>query len=115
MQSIEFSRFGTLENGSENYSRASPVKDAPNISQATNPGGSVVIFIEKIPRLTPRQWEVLGRLVAGKRHKEIREELWISEATLDSHLRGIYKVFDSHCCDEAVAKAQKWGYIAHVT
>lgn len=41
--------------------------------------------------LTPREWEVLGHLANGFRNKEISDQLSISEETVKSHIKSIYR------------------------
>jgi len=44
--------------------------------------------------LTPREWEVLGLLSNGSRKKEIASHLSISEETVKSHIKSIYRKLD---------------------
>jgi DNA-binding CsgD family transcriptional regulator len=46
---------------------------------------------QPIQRLTEREQEVLGLLAEGMRNHEIAEQLSISENTLETHLRRIYR------------------------
>ena len=41
--------------------------------------------------LTEREQEVLKLVAQGKTNKEIREELYIADCTVDTHLHNIYK------------------------
>lgn len=54
--------------------------------------------------LSPRESEILGRLVKGLRYKEIAAELSISEFTVRNHLRHIYEKLHVHSRTEAVVK-----------
>ncbi|HUF09124.1 MAG TPA: LuxR C-terminal-related transcriptional regulator [Rhodothermales bacterium] len=44
--------------------------------------------------LTPREFEVLHRVAAGKTNKEIASELFLSERTIDRHVSSILTKFD---------------------
>jgi DNA-binding CsgD family transcriptional regulator len=44
-----------------------------------------------VPRLTPRQWELLRLLAAGHTNTQIARRLGISERTVRSHLENIYE------------------------
>ena len=46
-----------------------------------------------VPRLTPRQWELLRLLAAGHTNTHIARRLGISEGTVRTHLENIYE-----CC-----------------
>lgn len=45
---------------------------------------------------TPREIEIIGYLAQGKSNKQIAEELIISEHTVDSHRKNIYRKSDTH-------------------
>ena len=47
--------------------------------------------IERRPALTPRQIDVLARVVEGKRNKAIGVELGLSEATVKAHITAVFK------------------------
>lgn len=51
--------------------------------------------------LTAREQEVLKLLAQGKTNKEIREELYIADCTLDTHLHNIYKKLGLFATDRA--------------
>ena len=61
--------------------------------------------------LTPREMEVLQRMAAGKSNKEIGGELFISEGTIKSHIKGIFTKLDVVSRTEAVAAATRRGLI----
>jgi two-component system NarL family response regulator len=61
--------------------------------------------------LTPREMEVLQRMAAGKSNKEIGGELFISEGTIKSHIKGIFTKLDVVSRTEAVATATRRGLI----
>ena len=47
--------------------------------------------VESRPPLTPRQIDVLARVVEGKRNKAIGVELGLSEATVKAHITAVFK------------------------
>ncbi|QIN78443.1 PAS domain-containing protein [Rubrobacter marinus] len=63
------------------------------------------------PELTPRQREVLGMLADGKGVKEIRRELYLSQATVRNHVRSLLQALGAHSQLEALAKARKAGLL----
>ena len=55
--------------------------------------------------LTDREQDVLRELVEGMTKKQIGKKLFVSEHTVDSHLRSIYQKLHVHTRTEAVVKA----------
>jgi DNA-binding NarL/FixJ family response regulator len=62
--------------------------------------------------LTPRELEVLSRLVQGMTNKELAEALFISTNTVKRHLKAIYEKLEVHTRAAAVAKAVSSGLVA---
>lgn len=65
--------------------------------------------------LTARELEVLEFLVEGYKDRTIAESLFISEHTVRSHLKNIYKKFRVSSRSQAVAKAIREGIISSIT
>ena len=61
--------------------------------------------------LTAREIDVLGLLVKGLIKKEIGQELFISQHTVDMHLRSIYRKLQVRSQTEAVSKAFRQGLV----
>jgi len=57
--------------------------------------------------LTDRECGVLRELIEGKTKRQIGKSLYLSEHTVDSHLRNIYTKLHVHSRTEAVVKAIK--------
>jgi DNA-binding NarL/FixJ family response regulator len=57
--------------------------------------------------LTDREREVLRELIGGKTKKQMGKTLFLSEYTVDTHLRSIYAKLHVHSRTEAVVKAIK--------
>lgn len=55
--------------------------------------------------LTPRQWEILTRLLRGERVPMIARELFLSESTVRNHLSAIYARLGVHSQAELMAQA----------
>ena len=53
--------------------------------------------------LSPRQWEVLRRLVEGERVSRIAAAMYVSRSTVRNHLSAIYAKVGVHSQDELVA------------
>ena len=58
-----------------------------------------------VPRLTPRQWELLRLLAAGHTNAQIARRLGISEGTVRTHLENIYERLQVSSRTAAVARA----------
>ena len=48
------------------------------------------------PQITPRQMEVLQLLSSGHSTREIGRKLYLSEATVRNHIRGLLQAFGAH-------------------
>ncbi len=59
------------------------------------------------PHLTKREWEVLSLLASGYSNQKIASNLFISEATVKSHINHIYKKLNVHDRVEAALIAQQ--------
>lgn len=57
--------------------------------------------------LTDRERDVLRELIEGKTKKQMGKSLFLSEHTVDTHLRSIYQKLHVHSRTEAVVKAIK--------
>jgi DNA-binding NarL/FixJ family response regulator len=55
--------------------------------------------------LTPRESEILSLLCEGKSYKMIAAALFISQGTVHSHIKNIYRKLEVNSKSEAVAKA----------
>jgi DNA-binding NarL/FixJ family response regulator len=62
--------------------------------------------------LSGREVEVLGLVAQGKSNKDIASELWISEATVKSHLLRIYDKLGAKDRASAVVAAMKRGILS---
>lgn len=67
--------------------------------------------VEQIEPLTSREVEVLGFLVKGMIKKEIADMLFISQHTVDMHLRSIYRKMQVSSQTEAVSIALRLGLV----
>jgi PAS domain S-box-containing protein len=65
-----------------------------------------------VPRLTPRQLEILDLLASGLTTAEIATKLTIATETVRNHIRSIFRELDAHSRPEAVANAQRLGLLA---
>ena len=66
---------------------------------------------EGIPQITPRQMEVLRLLSSGHSTREIGSELYLSEATVRNHIRGLLQAFGAHSQLEVLARARELGVL----
>jgi DNA-binding NarL/FixJ family response regulator len=53
-----------------------------------------------VAELSPRQWEVLTRLLQGERVPRIAEELFLSQSTVRNHLADMFKKMGVHSQEE---------------
>jgi DNA-binding CsgD family transcriptional regulator len=58
-----------------------------------------------VPRLTPRQWELLRLLAAGLTNTQIARRLGVSEGTVRTHLENIYERLNVSSRTAAVTRA----------
>jgi len=65
--------------------------------------GLALMRIPEAASLTPRQWEVLQRLVAGQRVPTIAQQLYLSQSTVRNHLAAIFQAFGVHSQAELLA------------
>lgn len=65
----------------------------------------------RVPKLAPRQIEVLRRISEGASNREIAQDLSISEHTVKAHLRQIFLVMGVNKRTACVRKAQTLGII----
>ncbi len=61
--------------------------------------------------LTPRERQILERMVQGRIKKEIASDLDMNYHTVDAHIRSIYSKLEVHTRAGAVAKALKEGLL----
>ena len=64
-----------------------------------------------VPRLTPRESEVLPLLAQGLSNKEIARELGVSPDTVKDHLARMYGKLDACDRTEAVSRARTIGLL----
>src|SRR5262245_33255660 len=62
--------------------------------------------VEREPRLTPRQRQILSLLASGTRVKQIAARLTLSETTVRNHVHAILAELGAHSQLEAVARAR---------
>jgi DNA-binding NarL/FixJ family response regulator len=70
-------------------------------------GATPGLSLARIPEaagLTPRQWEILRRIVAGQRVRAIASELYVSPSTVRNHLSAIFQRFGVHSQAELLAR-----------
>jgi DNA-binding CsgD family transcriptional regulator len=66
-----------------------------NVANVTDPYAT-----PGISELSPRQWEVLTRLLQGERVPRIAEELFLSQSTVRNHLADMFKKMGVHSQEE---------------
>jgi DNA-binding NarL/FixJ family response regulator len=67
--------------------------------------------VSPLKDLTPRQMDVLRKLVQGKPNKVIARELDIAESTIKSHLTVAFRALNVNTRAQAVFKAASWGLL----
>jgi DNA-binding CsgD family transcriptional regulator/PAS domain-containing protein len=75
-------------------------------------GSTPGLSLARIPEaagLTPRQWEVLRRIVAGQRVPTIASELYLSQSTIRNHLSAIFERFGVHSQAQLLARLMPSG------
>ncbi|MDT8902770.1 response regulator transcription factor [Anaeroselena agilis] len=71
----------------------SPVPPPPFLAVAADTGEKVALLLKEA-QLTPRENDVFEQLLRGRNNPYIRKELNISDNTLKTHLRSIYRKLD---------------------
>ena len=61
--------------------------------------------------LTPREVEILVGVANGLSSRELAAKLFVSESTVKSHLRAIYRKINVHDRSQAVAYALRKGFV----
>lgn len=92
--------------------RASEIELVRELVRRANEEQRVISLPRKeVPQITPRQMEVLGLLSSGHSTREIGRELYLSEATVRNHIRGLLQAFGAHSQLEVLAKAREAGVL----
>lgn len=60
---------------------------------------------------TPKELEVLHAVAAGKRNREIADELYLSINTVEYHLRNIFAKLGASSRADAIVRAQRRGWL----
>jgi DNA-binding NarL/FixJ family response regulator len=63
-------------------------------------GLAALSYLPQLDQLTPRQAEVLDRLLQGKRVSTIANELYINPSTVRNHLAAIFQRLEVHSQSE---------------
>jgi DNA-binding CsgD family transcriptional regulator len=92
--------------------RASEVEMVRELVRRAGEGQRVISLPRKeAPQITPRQMEVLQLLSSGRSTREIGRELYLSEATVRNHIRGLLQAFGAHSQLEVLARAREVGVL----
>jgi ATP/maltotriose-dependent transcriptional regulator MalT len=57
--------------------------------------------------LSERELEVLQLIEAGKSNRRIAQELFVTEGTVKTHIRNIYRKLDAHSRTQALVRARE--------
>ncbi len=92
--------------------RASEVELVRELVRRAGEGKQVISLPHKeAPQITPRQMEVLQLLSSGHSTREIGRQLYLSEATVRNHIRGLLQAFGAHSQLEVLARAREAGVL----
>jgi len=92
--------------------RATEVELVRELVRRAGEGQRVISLPRKeAPQITPRQMEVLQLLSSGRSTREIGRELYLSEATVRNHIRGLLQAFGAHSQLEVLARAREAGVL----
>lgn len=116
--------FAALRAGARGYltKNVTPERLIGAITEVTRGGAPMSVAIARMvvesmrsPRdsakLTQRENEVLKQLCDGHSYKIIADRLCISELTVHSHIKNIYRKLEVHSQTEAVSKAFRHGLV----
>jgi DNA-binding NarL/FixJ family response regulator len=65
----------------------------------------------RAPQLTERERQVLGGMASGKSNGEIGRELYLSEDTVKTHARRLFRKLGAADRAQAVALGFRWGFV----
>jgi DNA-binding NarL/FixJ family response regulator len=65
----------------------------------------------RAPQLTERERQVLDGMAAGKSNGEIGRELYLSEDTVKTHARRLFRKLGAADRAQAVALGFRWGFV----
>jgi len=68
--------------------------------------------LQREPRLTPRQTEILDLIASGLSTSDIAEQLMLSTETVRNHVRNLLLELQAHTRLEAIAAARRHGLLA---
>jgi PAS domain S-box-containing protein len=80
--------------------------------EGRNPPLPELAALRPLPHLTQRQHEILELLAAGQSTAEMATQLTLSKETIRNHLRNIFRELQVHTRPEAIAAAQRLGFLA---
>lgn len=85
----------------------------PELSPLTDqsPGGNFKCEVAAYSSMSGRQFEVLRALADGHGNQAIAAELGISQNTVKTHLRKLFRLFDANTRVEVVMKAKSMGLV----
>jgi DNA-binding NarL/FixJ family response regulator len=114
-QAVKAGADGYLSKDSSKESVVSAIKDVNEGRSVLDPQVTKGLFgriTDKDPgALTDREMEVLQSLSDGKTTREVAAELFVSEETIKSHLKQIFRKLDVRDRVEAVAEAFRRGMV----
>jgi DNA-binding NarL/FixJ family response regulator len=64
-----------------------------------------------VPKLTPREREILALVAQGLSNPEIASRLFIGESTVKTHLLHVFEKLEVSDRTRAVIRAMEWGLI----
>jgi DNA-binding NarL/FixJ family response regulator len=85
------------------------VLEAARSGTASAPLAQTAADDAALPGISPRQMEVLHRIIKGKPNKVIARELDLSEGTVKAHVSAVFQALGVHSRTEAVYAAAKLG------
>jgi DNA-binding CsgD family transcriptional regulator len=62
--------------------------------------------------LSPREHQVLGRLVEGRSYKQVAADLEVGIDTVRTYVRSLYRKLQVHSVSEAVSRALRDGLVS---
>jgi DNA-binding NarL/FixJ family response regulator len=91
------------------FLRSMGFESGPRRPQAARDAAAGDAEPDAVPRLTPRQREVLGFLLQGMPNKVIADRLGMAEGTVKTHLYTIYRLFGASNRAQVIVKANQLG------
>ena len=71
-------------------------------------GKDEALALTDVPKLAPRELELLGHIAQGRSYTEAAAEMAVTLSTVQTHARALFRKLDCHSRTQALLKARKY-------